>query len=197
MTDEVLYGCKVFYAPLSNCSKNMKETVKLGKYLFIICAVAGVTLAVTNYFTTKKIASQKLEVENAALKEVLPVAFCFEVKNNFPKNGYDEKNNIVGYVLKVIANGYSSEISALVGLDRDFEVTGVKILSHNETPGLGSKIAEKSFLSQFIGKFSEKILLKKDAQAGEIDGITSATISSRAITDAIRKNIDEFKKTVK
>ncbi|HAX62004.1 MAG TPA: electron transporter RnfG [Elusimicrobia bacterium] len=173
----------------------MKETIKLGKYLFIICAVAGATLAATNYFTTKKIASQKLEAENDALKEVLPAAFCFEEKNNFPKNGFDEKNNIVGYVLKVIAAGYSGEISALVGLDRNFRVTGVKILSQNETPGLGSKISEKNFLSQFIGKFSEKVLLKKDG--GEIDGITSATISSRAITDAIRKNIDEFKKTVK
>jgi len=175
----------------------MKETIKLGKYLFIICAVAGVTLAVTNYFTAKKIVSQKLENEDAALKEVLPVAFSFEVKNNFPKVGYDEKNNIVGYVLKVITVGYSGEISALVGLDRDFRVTGVKILTQSETPGLGAKISEKNFLSQFIGKFSEKILLKKDAQSGEIDGITSATISSRAVTDAIRKNIDEFKKTVK
>lgn len=175
----------------------MKETIKLGKYLFIICAVAGVTLAGTNHFTSKKIASQKLKAENSALTDVLPVAFCFEVKNNFPKTGFDDKNNIVGYVLKVIAAGYSSEISALVGIDRDFKVTGVKILSQNETPGLGAKISEKNFLSQFIGKFSEKILLKKDAQVGEIDGITSATISSRAITDAIRKNIDEFKKTVK
>ena len=175
----------------------MKETIKLGKYLFIICAVAGVTLAGTNYFTIKKIVSQKLKAENAALKEVLPVAFCFEVKNNFPKNGFDEKNNIVGYVLKVTATGYSSQIEALVGLDRDFKVTGVKILSQTETPGLGSKISEKYFLSQFIGKFSEKIILKKDDKAGEINGITSATISSRAITDAIRKNIDEFKKTVK
>ena len=132
----------------------MKETIKLGKYLFIICAVAGVTLAATNYFTTKKIVSQKLKDEDVALKEVLPVAFCFEEKNNFPKNGFDEKNNIVGYVLKVIAIGYSSQIEALVGLDRDFKVTGVKILSQNETPGLGSKISEKYFLSQFIGKFS-------------------------------------------
>ncbi|MDO8733909.1 MAG: RnfABCDGE type electron transport complex subunit G [Elusimicrobiota bacterium] len=175
----------------------MKETIKLGKYLFIICAVAGVTLAGTNEFTTHKIASQKLKAENSALTEVLPVAFCFEVKDNFPKNGFDDKNNIVGYVLKVIAKGYSGQIESLVGLDRDFKITGVKILSQNETPGLGAKISEKNFLLQFIGKFSEKVLLKKDNKSGEIDGITSATISSRAITDAIRKNIDEFKKTVK
>lgn len=175
----------------------MKETIKLGKYLFIICAVAGVTLAATNYYTTKKIVSQKLKDETAALKEVLPAAFSFETKNNFPKNGFDEKNDIAGYVLKVTAAGYSGEISALVGLGRDFKVTGVKILSQNETPGLGSKISENYFLSQFIDKFPEKILLKKDDKAGGIDGITSATISSRAITDAVRKNIDEFKKTVK
>lgn len=173
----------------------MKETIKLGFYLFIVCAVAGVALAGTNYFTMREIKLQKLESENAALLEVLPFASDFEIKDSFPKNGFDKKNNIVGYVLKITAAGYSSQIEALVGLDKDFKITVVKILSQNETPGLGSKISGENFLSQFTGKISGKVLLKKDG--GEIDGITSATISSRAITDAIRKNIDEFKKTVK
>ncbi|MFH1540462.1 MAG: RnfABCDGE type electron transport complex subunit G [Elusimicrobiota bacterium] len=172
----------------------MKEITKLGKYLFIICAVAGFALAGTNYLTEKKITSQKLKAENIALKEVLPIASCFETKDIFPKNGFDEKNNIVGYVLKVTASGYSSQIEALVGIDEDFKITGVKILSQNETPGLGTKISEENFLSQFTGKISEKILLKKDSKVGEIDGVTSATISSRAITNGIREKINEFLK---
>ncbi|MFH0947903.1 MAG: RnfABCDGE type electron transport complex subunit G [Elusimicrobiota bacterium] len=177
----------------------MKETIKLGRYLFIICAVAGIALAGTSYFTSSEIKLQKQKLENDSLKEVLPLASVFETKDSFPKNGFDDKNNVVGSVLKVTATGYSSEISALVGIDRDFKVTGVKILLHNETPGLGAKISEKNFLSQFIGKISEKILLKKDSKDGEIDAITSATISSRAITNAIREKINEFhkEKTVK
>lgn len=174
----------------------MKETIKLGKYLFIICAIAGVALAGTNYFTIKKIAQRKFETEKNALKEMLPAASIFREKNNCIE-GFDEKNNSVGYVLKIATTGYSSEISALVGIDSDFKITGVKILSQNETPGLGSKISEKNFLSQFTGKISEKVLLKKDDKNGEIDAITSATISSRAITNAIRNKINEFKKTVK
>ena len=175
----------------------MKETIKLAKYLFIICAVAGVALAVTNYFTGREIKLQKQRVENDALKDVLPIAFCFETKDGFPKNGFDEKNNVVGYVLKVVASGYSSQIEALIGIDRDFKITGLKILSQNETPGLGSKISEKSFLSQFIGRPAERVSLRKDDKTGEIDGVTSATISSRAITNAIRNAINEFKKTVR
>jgi electron transport complex protein RnfG len=95
----------------------------------------------------------------------------------------------------VSTSGYSSEISALVAVDKEFKITGIKILSQNETPGLGAKISENGFLRQFLGKFPEKIMLRKNG--GEIDGVTSATISSRAITDAVREKINEFKKTVK
>ncbi|MEW6555719.1 MAG: RnfABCDGE type electron transport complex subunit G [Elusimicrobiota bacterium] len=172
----------------------MKEIVKLGKYLFIICVIAGLALAVTSYFTSKKIAQRKLIAEQEALKEVLPSASNFQAKDIYTE-GFDTQNNTVGYILKITAVGYSSEISALIGLDKEFKITGIKILSQNETPGLGTKIIEHSFLSQFIGKFSEEVLLKKDG--GKIDAITSATISSRAITNAIREKINEFKKTVK
>ena len=171
----------------------MKETVQLGKYLLIICAVAGVALAVTNYYTSRKIQKEKAAARDSSLSEVLPAATDFRVIDSSDSvfEGFDGRNNSVGYVLSVSTNGYSSQIQALVGIDKKYAVTGVKILSQQETPGLGSKISEKSFLEQFKGKVFDKLLLKKDG--GAIDGITSATISSRAITNAIRNRIDEFK----
>lgn len=172
----------------------MKETIKLGFYLFIVCAVAGVALAGTNHFTSQKIKKQKDDVLNRAMQEVLPLAARTEENDGFIK-GFDVKNNLAGYVLKTNTAGYSSQIELLVGVDKEFSVTGIKILFHAETPGLGSKIAEKDFLSQFTGLQPDKILLKNDG--GRIDAVTSATISSLAVTDAVKKRIDEFKKNIK
>lgn len=171
----------------------MKDTVKLGKYLFITCAIAGVALAFTNFYTSKKIEQQKSSAKNRSLSEVLPAATDFKVIESSDNafEGFNGKKRSVGYVLAVSTDGYSSWIQAMVGVDKKFTVTGLKILSQQETPGLGSKIAENGFLEQFKGKIFSSIKLKKDG--GTIDGITSATISSRAITDAVRDRINEFK----
>ncbi len=174
----------------------MKETVSLGKYLLIICASAAVLLAFTNHYTAKRIEKQQSAIKNDSFSEVLPAAAEFRVLGSSGSyEGFDAKDRRVGYVLSVSTDGYSSRIEALVGIDKKYAVTGVKILSQQETPGLGAKIEEKSFLGQFAGKIPEKVMLKKDG--GAIDGVTSATISSRAITDAIRNRIDEFRKNKK
>jgi len=174
----------------------MKEIIKFGLYLSMVCIIAGASLSITNHFTAKRIVLQKASAEDAGLKEVLPGAFHFEPMDSFPKKGIDQNGGIAGYVLKIIATGYSGKIVALVGIDRDFKIAGVKVLAQNETPGLGAKITEKDFLAQFIGKSLEKIFLRNDNKDGEIDAITSATISSRAITEGIRRKIIEFKESV-
>jgi electron transport complex protein RnfG len=93
-------------------------------------------------------------------------------------------------VIKVEATGYSSVISSLVGLDLDNKIIGIEVLSQQETAGLGANIAKESFLKQFIGKTKEELKIKKDG--GQIDAITGATISSRAITDGVRKKIESL-----
>ncbi|TCL73172.1 electron transport complex protein RnfG [Hydrogenispora ethanolica] len=167
----------------------MRETVKLGIYLMIVAAVAGVALALTHHFTAAQIRAGQTAAAKAALEEVLPGAVEFQPKDDY-QQGLDAKRQLVGYVLQVSAAGYSSQIEALVGIDPQYRVTGVKVLVQNETPGLGAKITGPGFLGQFAQKPADQIKLKKDG--GTIDGITAATISSRAITDAIRERIHEF-----
>ena len=76
----------------------------------------------------------------------------------------------------------------MVGVDTSGEVAGVELLGHTETPGLGARIADESFISQFKGKMiDEAFLLGED-----VDGITGATISSRAITDGIKNAANEL-----
>lgn len=169
----------------------MNETMKLGGYLFVVCAVAGIALAGTNHLTADRIRAQKAAEEKRALSEVLPVAAEFRPGADCTE-GYNAENQLVGYVLKVKAPGYSGIIEALVGVDPGFRIMGVKVLFQNETPGLGVKITRKEYTKQYIGRTSETVRLKKDG--GHIDAITAATISSRALTDGIRKRIDEFRK---
>jgi len=77
------------------------------------------------------------------------------------------------------------------GIDTEYKVTGVKIMSHAETPGLGAKITESAFTDQFIGVAQSDLMLSKDG--GAIDSITGATVSSVAIIDGIQVKILEIK----
>jgi electron transport complex protein RnfG len=172
----------------------MKEIIRLALYLLIICALAAAALSGTYSFTSRKIQAQKEKAEQQAMAAVLPGAVRFESNNDYFRVFVDHGAPI-GHILKVSAAGYSGRIEALVGVDTVYRVTHVKILSQNETPGLGSKITSPSFLAQFDNKVSGRIRLRKDG--GEIDAVTAATISSRAITNAVREKIDAFQKTVR
>ncbi len=100
---------------------------------------------------------------------------------------YDADGNITGRVFDVTSAGYGGPIAIKVGIDGELKVKGVRILSHTETPGLGSKITGMGFLDQFKEKTGISLYLKKDNAEGTIDAITGATISSRAVADGIRK----------
>ena len=91
--------------------------------------------------------------------------------------------NIIGYTVKVSPSGYGGEISMMVGVNADLTISGVKILSLSETPGLGAKAQDEAFLPQFKGK-NEKMALKKD-----ITAITGATITSTAVTLGVKEAI--------
>ena len=72
---------------------------------------------------------------------------------------------------------------------------GITIVAQSETPGLGSKIIESSFVSEFVGVNIDDIFLKKDG--GQIDAITGASISSEAVVDVVRNTAMEKVKSLK
>ncbi len=165
----------------------MNEIVRFGITLFIVTFVASLALALTNQYTLTKIDEQKKLAVTNSLNKVISADDFIE------KEGYYEvyKNKeVVGKVLKVELQGYSSIISALVGVDTQGKITGIDVVSQQETPGLGTKIAEESFLKQFIGKEKKELTLKKDG--GGIDAVTGATISSRAIVEGIKRVMEEY-----
>ena len=97
-------------------------------------------------------------------------------------------------VFAVSALGYGGPIELMLGINPQGIITGIQILKHSETPGLGAKINEETFLKQFVSKNTQNInwALKKDG--GEIDQISGATISPRAVVGAIHQGLLFFSK---
>ncbi|NLI53410.1 MAG: FMN-binding protein [Clostridiales bacterium] len=139
--------------------------------------------------TSSAIAQQQEQAAQAARRAVLPAAQKFTevaapegLKDAFA--GYDAGGALVGRTGTIIGKGYGGEIEITVGIDNAGVVTGVSIGGSNfsETAGLGARAKEAWFGAQYIGE-SAPISLKKDG--GDIDAITSATITSRAVTKSV------------
>lgn len=171
----------------------MKEIITYGLILMIICAIAAGALAYTYVQTQKVIALQKEKEKIQALQEILPMAKHFDkiIGLPTPKDKlvkileiYEGKNDNqrVGKVIELSIRGYSSNINLFVGLDNEGKITKVKVISQQETPGLGAEISKDKFLEQFVGKDSPNLELKKDIQP-----VTGATISSRAVLRAVKE----------
>lgn len=166
----------------------MNEILRLGLTLMAIGLIASSALALTNQFTEKIIKMQKEAKLKNSLSKVMPEAKHFEKKEDLYLAYEDDK--LVGRVLKVDAQGYSSVIQLLVGLDLQNRVINIDVLSQVETPGLGANVEKESFLSQFKGKVISTLKLKRDN--GNIDAITGATITSRAVTNGIRESFANY-----
>jgi electron transport complex protein RnfG len=175
---------------------SMSQMVKFGFTLAAICLAATLVLAVTYEVTKPKIAAQLAEEEKEGLECILPEADNF-IEKKIDGIEYFEAmkgDGLVGYCVRVTGNGYGGFIRMIVGIDQNGKIEGISILEHQETPGLGAKINEIKpgekdpwFLRQFKGKDASAVELKKD-----IDAITGATISSRAVTEAAKKTVSAF-----
>lgn len=171
----------------------MKEMVRYGLILSLICALASTSLAVVNSITKVRIIAQAEAEEEASLKEVLPEATHFEpVKSGndiIYYKAHNKDGKFIGVAFKASAKGYSSIIETMAGLALDGNITAIKILNHNETPGLGARIADSSFTGQFANKNIRGL--------NEVQVITGATISSKAVIDSVSKKAQEIKELIK
>lgn len=169
--------------------------IRLGLILMSICLVAGLILAATYNITSPAIQRQKINQEQEALKEILPEADEFLPKSEGGFTYYEglKDKNRIGYVLKIRAKGYSGNIDMFVGIDENGAIGGIEVLSHEETPGMGSRITEIKqgegkpwFLEQFKGKDAPSLSMSG------IQAITGATISSRAVLEAVKDQVEDF-----
>lgn len=185
-----------------------KDIFKMVLTLTIVSAIAAASLATIFDLTKDKIAEEKRQEMLRAIKTVLPEydnepdKDVVELVSGKDKKGQDIKlkfyrgskdGKIVGVAFKSSTmNGYSGLIVVMVGVDPTGTVSAIEVLTHAETPGLGDKIAFPFFVKQYEGKNLQNVnwLVKKDG--GDFFELTGATISPRAVTEAVKKALDFF-----
>ena len=175
---------------------NFLYILRLTVTLLLICAVMAAALAGVNAITKDKIAAVKLEKTMAALEKVLPGVTGLEQVELTGETGivrtvYASGNS---YAVEVVPTGFGGEITLMVGIT-DGKVTGISVISHAETPGLGAVAAANtdkgvSFRDQFIGLVSGITIGDGENQ---IDALSGATISSKAIVDGVNAALEYVK----
>lgn len=169
----------------------MREIVRMVAVLALVSMVAGGALTIVYNATAAKIEQNKQAELARMILEVIPGAtdsapaeLALAADTIQVYKGLDQDGRQVGLAIVASGPGFQGEIKLIAGLDIEKEqLTAVRVLEHLETPGLGSQIAEEDFLSQFAGKpLSDPFVAKQDVEA-----ITGATISSRAVSVILQK----------
>lgn len=166
------------------------------------CVLAAVVLAVTDHVTRGPIAEQRRQEVVRALAAVLPPhtnEADRDTREVTPEGGPPvtlflarRGEEWVGTALRMTApDGYSGNIEIMVGIDRSGTLSGVAVLAHAETPGLGDRIVQDpNWLPAFRGRTlaDTRWAVKKDG--GDIDQFTGATITPRAVVGAVRRALE-------
>lgn len=183
----------------------MNSILKLGLNLFVICAVAAGLLAGTNQITAPLIEQRNEQANNEARKTVLSDASEFKLLDNSKyKSSSDVEvvevyeglngSDVSGYTIKVLPKGYGGEIELMVGIKVDGTISGINIGNMSETPGLGAKAQEEGFYGQYAQKPATELSVIKSGSAGEteIQAISGATITSKAVTTGVNAAVEVY-----
>ncbi|MCH4886643.1 RnfABCDGE type electron transport complex subunit G [Acidaminobacter sp. JC074] len=188
----------------------MKEIIKLGLVLFLVCAIAAMALGMTNEVTKGQIADNAVIAAREARQAVYPTADDFILIASSSAESYEahpsadaflKENTVVrevykamtsgehvGFVIKTAPNGYGGEVGVTVGLSLDGSIQGVQVDTPNETPGLGAKAKTPDFYSQYEGLTVTspiEVLKLEVTDENAIQSISGATITSQAVTDGV------------
>ena len=166
----------------------VKYVLRLTLTLLLITAVVAAALAAVNSVTAPVIANLKAQKVQMAIEEVLPgggESVAFTDNTGWVSNVYKSDK---GYAVEVTpTTGFNGAITMMVGIDTEGKVLGISVVSQTETAGLGAVCAAKTeagqnFRGGFVGLGGE---VKVNKDGGEVDSITGATITSRAICDGV------------
>lgn len=206
----------------NDATNSLRATItKTSLVLGFFALLAALLLGVVNLATVDRIQEQQRLAERRALAEVFPqtlhdndlllATFTLTpdapsftqpelLQLSFPRQAYSGQLNglFSGIILPVEAHdGYSGNILLLVGILANGQVSAVRVLTHKETPGLGDKI--DFTISDWILGFDGKSLVnppqsrwKVIKEGGEFDQLVGATITTRAVLNAVERALTFF-----
>ena len=176
---------------------NAKDIIMPTSILVVVAGVFTALVVGTNGLTEEKIAVLNQQTADAAKMEVLPAADSFETETVAISSGdveYYEAANGAGYVFSTSYKSYGGALVVMTGISAEGEITGVKVTTCGDTPGLGLKCQEASFQDQYKGALPEggAFQVTKTGEAGKIDAISGATITTNAVTNSVNYAIEAF-----
>ena len=182
----------------------MKDIIKNALIITLVAIIGSGVLGWVYSFTAPEIQKQKERSLREGIKTIFSNEETFDELKDFGGkelsdgikvlNVYKVKNKdgSEGYVFHALFPGYGGKIESLIGYEDDV-CSGIIILEHAETPGLGAKITTEEFRKQFVNKsLSDPFVPKKDVVA-----ITGATVSSRSVSTAIKRIAEFYREEVK
>lgn len=164
------------------------KILRIAFSLTMICVCVALAVSLSYALTRDKIEKKRIATERAAIAAVFgrddigyralegtpdDVTAVFEVT--------DADGNVFGYAVSVSPSGFGGNIDTIVGIGTDGKITGVNITALSETPGLGSRVNDANYLSQYNGTGG------KLALGSDIDAISGATISSRSVLAGVNR----------
>lgn len=173
-------------------SSNEHSTFKIAFNLAAACFISGIVIG-SVYFVTAPVAAQKAEeMKQESMKSLVPDAEHFtEVGGHEGWFAAEKGGKAIAYIVPSESKGYGGKIKMLVAVTADSKVIDFSILEHNETPGLGDNAQKPEFRQMFAGKGADKLEVTKDpANKDNIQAMTGATISSRAVTKGVREAVE-------
>ncbi|MDA3860782.1 MAG: FMN-binding protein [Melioribacteraceae bacterium] len=178
----------------------MKLAIKMIFTLSIIGIISGSLLSKLSGWAEPKIAKHRLEDTKKAIFLVQPKANTYKKIESLDFELYKVSINdsLIGYALPYSGSGFQGNIRLMIGLDCNLiKITGMRVLEQVETPGLGTKVTEESFTCQFIDLVTNPLIecIKgaKATKVNEVEAITGATISSKAVLRIINTGLGELR----
>ena len=179
----------------------MKSIIKNAIILTLITLVAGTALAFIYSITKEPIRIAQEQATAQAYQQVFKSAKEFEeIKLDedikigdstiYAVSKATDGNNVLGYVMTASSKGYGGQIKLAIGIDLKGSITGISILdASNETPGLGAKVTEDKFTSQFNG-------LNLQGVQTDVDAISGATFSTNGVKNAVSASLEFFEESL-
>ena len=174
-------------------------SLRLTTMLTCVGAIAGLLIVSAYTSTLHRIEANREATIDRAMQNVLPGITRYErISLSEPGKvyaGYTADGALVGFGIVAIAPGFQDPIEILYGYDaRTKSVLGLSVLVSRETPGLGDRIQSAGWLGQFRQRIAPLVGMKKGSATGpsDVDLITGATISSRAVVGAVNTSVAKW-----
>lgn len=180
-------------------AKKENSVFKIALNLTVACIISGIIISIVHFFTADIAAAKQDELNFLALKELVTEAEQYaSVDGKVDWYTATKDGELLAYIVPAESKGYGGPIKMLVAVGPDNKVLNYTILESKETPGLGDKAEKAPFNEQFVGKTSSELEVTKDANNKvNIQAISGATITSNAVTVAVKNAVDEVSEFVK